>query len=115
MCHPWPSPSPARWIHQVTLSPVFILLLEENSFRDRVTSLQRGGGQSCERGGDPHSGVGGSAKPSAPPRRCPSPRATHWDTSAMCLWRRVTHRSSSSSRRTSLIRASPMPLVSYLG
>lgn len=33
----------------------------------------------------------------------------------MCLWRRDTQRSSSSSRRTSLTRASPMPLVSYLG
>lgn len=43
---------------QVTLSPVFILLLEENSFRDRVTSLGRGGGQSHQRGGDPCSGVG---------------------------------------------------------
>lgn len=43
------------------------------------------------------------------------PGDTHWDTSAMCLWRRDTQRSSSSSRRTSLTRASPMPLVSYLG
>jgi len=42
---------------QVTLSPVFILLLEENSFRDRVTSLGRGGGHSRQRGADPSSGV----------------------------------------------------------
>lgn len=65
--------------------------------------------------GDPNSGVSGNAKPSVPPRWQTACRDTHWDTSAMCLWRKVTHRSSSSSRRTSLIRASPMPLVSYLG
>lgn len=41
-------------------------------------------------------------------------RGSYWDTSAMCLWRRVIHRSSSSSRSTSFTRASPMPLVSYL-
>lgn len=38
----------------VTLSPVFILLLDENSFRDRVTSLGTGGGRSHQhRGTDP--------------------------------------------------------------
>lgn len=38
----------------VTLSPVFILLLDENSFRDRVTSLGTGGGRSRQhRGTDP--------------------------------------------------------------
>lgn len=36
---------------QVTLSPVFILLLEENSFRERVTSLGRGG-ELHQQGGD---------------------------------------------------------------
>lgn len=41
-------------------------------------------------------------------------RSSYWDTSAMCLWRKVTHRSSSSSSKTSLTRESPMPLVSYL-
>lgn len=39
---------------------------------------------------------------------------THWDTSAMCLCRRDTHRSSSSCRSTSFSRESPIPLVSYL-
>lgn len=66
-------PAPAQWMHQVTLSPVFILLLEENSFRDRVTSLERGAGQSCEWGGDPPSGVGGSAKPVSHPGSKPAP------------------------------------------
>lgn len=51
--------------------------------------------------------------------KCPSlergrGRASYWDTSAMCLWRSVIQRSSSSSRSTSFTRASPMPLVSYL-
>lgn len=40
---------------------------------------------------------------------------THWETSAMCLCLRLTHRSSSSWRRTSFSRESPIPLVSYLG
>lgn len=39
---------------------------------------------------------------------------THWETSAMCLCLRLTHRSSSSCSRTSFSRESPMPLVSYL-
>lgn len=54
----------------------------------------------------------------APPTalgRCVSWSASYWDTSAMCLWRSAIHRSSSSSRSTSFTRASPMPLVSYLG
>lgn len=97
---------------QVTLSPVFILLLEENSFRDRVTSLGTGE-HSVSWEGTLSSRVGGNAH--VPPSQQTIRRDTYWDTSAMCLWRKVTHRSSSSSRRTSLIRASPMPLVSYLG
>lgn len=40
--------------------------------------------------------------------------STHWDTSAMCLCLRLTHRSSSSCNSTSFTRESPMPLVSYL-
>lgn len=68
---PWWSPPgacPQLGGHsQVTLSPVFILLLEENSFRDRVTSLGRGGGHSCQRGGDSNRGVGGNAEPTSHP------------------------------------------------
>lgn len=41
-------------------------------------------------------------------------KSTHWETSAMCLCLRLTHRSSSSCSRTSFSRESPMPLVSYL-
>lgn len=41
-------------------------------------------------------------------------KATHVDTSAMCLCLRVSHRSSSSSSTTSFIRVSPIPLVSKL-
>lgn len=41
-------------------------------------------------------------------------KITHWDTSAICLCLRLTHRSSSSCSRTSFSRESPMPLVSYL-
>lgn len=45
----------------VTLSPVFILLLEENSFRDRVTSLGRGG-QRCQGAGTPPGVCGNASK-----------------------------------------------------
>lgn len=41
-------------------------------------------------------------------------KSTHWDTSAICLCLRLTHRSSSSCSRTSFSRESPIPLVSYL-
>lgn len=99
-----------------TFSPVFILLLEEKSFSWRVTSLEEGGVKESRekvrpRGGcedqrgrrreDKEDGGGGG-------------RWTHWDTSAMCLCLRLTHRSSSSCSRTSFSRESPMPLVSYL-
>lgn len=100
----------------VTLSPVFILLLDENSFRDRVTSLGTGGGRSHQCGGtDPRGRWGAQTHPRGAGAAARRRGDTHWDTSAMCLWRRETQRSSSSSRRTSLTRASPMPLVSYLG
>lgn len=39
---------------------------------------------------------------------------THVDTSAMCLCLRLSHRSSSSSNRTSFVLVSPIPLVSKL-
>lgn len=51
------------------------------------------------------------------PKECSSDekvKATHVDTSAMCLCLSVIHRSSSSSSTTSFILFSPIPLVSKL-
>lgn len=42
------------------------------------------------------------------------PVCTHLDTSAMCMCRSSTHRSSSSSSSTAFSRASLSPVVSYL-
>lgn len=46
--------------------------------------------------------------------KCVRIEGTHVDTSAMCLCRRVSQRSSSSSKTTSFILVSPIPLVSNL-
>lgn len=58
----------------VTLSPVFILLLDENSFRDRVTSLGTGGGHSHQHRGNQPTGLGAVGQPTGTltgtPRRC---------------------------------------------
>lgn len=85
---PWPqqaSPQPlvvsprALAMHElllgdVTLSPVFILLLDENSFRDRVTSLGTGGGHSHQHRGNQPMGPGAVGQPigtlTGTPRRC---------------------------------------------
>lgn len=86
MCQPTAEPPgcPSPWCSQVTLSPVFILLLEENSFRDRVTSLGRGGGHNRQRGGDPNSGVGGNCKPMSHPAGKP-PAGTLTGTPRRCV------------------------------
>lgn len=117
-----------------TFSPVFIFLLAENSFRERVTALRREDRETeeekdresqeksvdeCKRRSFTvyWSLRGIMSCGSFLPCVCTcdwKDKGTHFDTSAMCLCLRVSHRSSSSSRTTSFNLVSPIPLVSKL-
>ena len=57
--------------------------------------------------------MGGEHRTERPAPSAPA-ACTHLDTSAMCMCRSSTHRSSSSSSSTAFSRASLSPVVSYL-